>query len=223
MAETFKKETAPGFLHVENRKELRAGGIEHVETCDSHLVTARIHMGRLAVRGAGLTMQKLDAEKGEMTLLGRIDSVQYLGGRRRKNRRLFQEAITVSAGKQVLVFLLMGGALSLFYSACGLLWRPWGKNGQYAGCSMACLPWGLCFYGLFCPCGAGKGASGLTSCGPWRCRFGPWNRLSGGFPGKYGRWARGYPGGGDGLAGENSRKKPHKQKKSLERRNQSSV
>ena len=93
VAETFKKETAPGFLHVENRKELRAGGIEHVETCDSHLVTARIHMGRLAVRGVGLTMQKLDAEKGEMTLLGRIDSVQYLGGGGEKQGGFFRRLL----------------------------------------------------------------------------------------------------------------------------------
>ena len=34
----------------------------------------------------------------------------------------------MNAEKQVLVFLLMGGALSLFYSACGLLWRALGKK-----------------------------------------------------------------------------------------------
>lgn len=57
----------------------------------------------------------------------------------------------------MLAFLLMGGAgtfLQRLWAFCG---GARGKNRQYAGYSMAYLPWGLCFYGLFCPCGAGKG------------------------------------------------------------------
>lgn len=77
------KKNIPGFVHIEDRKELRAGGILDVGICDGRLVTARTGAGRLAVRGMGLTMQKLDSTTGEMVVTGQIDSVQYLGSEKK--------------------------------------------------------------------------------------------------------------------------------------------
>lgn len=129
----------------------------------------------------------------------------------------------MNAGKQVLAFLLMGGALALFYSACGLLWRALGKKQAVRWVLDGVFALGTVLLWFILSLWSGQGASGLTSCGPWALAFWamePGFRWLSGKVWKVGarlsRWGRRFGRG-------KFTKKPHKQKKSLERRNQSSV
>ncbi|HIW14310.1 MAG TPA: hypothetical protein H9691_02570 [Firmicutes bacterium] len=129
----------------------------------------------------------------------------------------------MSAGKQVLVFLLMGGALSLFYSACGLLWRALGAKRAVRWVLDGLFALGAVLLWFILSLWSGQGGVRAYILWPMALSFWamePAFRWLSGKVWKVGarlsRWGRRFGRG-------KFTKKPGKQKKSLERRNQSSV
>lgn len=71
----------PHSLIVENRKSLTATGVSNVESFNEETVVASTGLGDLTVRGAQLSISKLNLETGELTLAGEIASVAYTENR----------------------------------------------------------------------------------------------------------------------------------------------
>lgn len=71
----------PHSLIVENRKTLTATGVSNVESFDDETVVASTGLGDLTVRGAKLSIDKLNLETGELTLNGEIVSITYTENR----------------------------------------------------------------------------------------------------------------------------------------------
>lgn len=65
-------------LNVNGRSGLRASGICEVESYDGNMVVALCEGFRVAIQGSALKVSGFGREKGELTLEGRVDAVQYV-------------------------------------------------------------------------------------------------------------------------------------------------
>lgn len=71
----------PHNLILENRRTLTATGVANVESFDDETIVAITDLGNLTVHGAGLHIDKLNLETGELTLHGEITSMGYTENR----------------------------------------------------------------------------------------------------------------------------------------------
>ncbi len=78
------KSTKPHSLCLDNREVLSLTGVLDVSGFDEQTVSAETSVGRLIVKGANLHISKLSLETGEVTIDGRITSLQYLGDVKQK-------------------------------------------------------------------------------------------------------------------------------------------
>ena len=74
---TEKKIGLPHNLILEDRKKLVVSGVEDVDSFDEQTVVAYTAVGELMIKGAGLHINKLSLETGELTLDGEISSLTY--------------------------------------------------------------------------------------------------------------------------------------------------
>lgn len=87
-------EMPKGKLHnlmLENRSRLSLTGVMDVSGFNEETVSAKTCDGTLIVRGVKLHIDKLNLDTGEVSIDGRINSLQYTGGDTKKSRfsRLF--------------------------------------------------------------------------------------------------------------------------------------
>lgn len=76
MAEVQK----PGAAHrlaLEGRERLSASGIRRVDFFSGELVTAQTDLGQLHIKGEGLHIEALDAERGDLLVTGKVAGVSY--------------------------------------------------------------------------------------------------------------------------------------------------
>jgi len=66
-------------LSLENRAILDLKGVVKVESSDESSILLKTVMGELILAGEGLHIRHLDLERGEVTIGGRFDALQYPG------------------------------------------------------------------------------------------------------------------------------------------------
>ncbi len=73
----FKKADQTHNIIMENRCRLSVSGVEDVDNFDESTVTLITAMGALTVKGAGLRINKLSVDTGEVMIEGDMDSFEY--------------------------------------------------------------------------------------------------------------------------------------------------
>lgn len=68
---------APQNIIIENRGRLSVSGVSDVENFDETQVVLYTSCGLLAIRGAGLHIERLSLETGELAVEGTIDAIEY--------------------------------------------------------------------------------------------------------------------------------------------------
>lgn len=64
-------------LCLEDRKNLRLTGVSEVESFSESVIIARTCMGKVIVKGESLKISKLNVEEGELSVEGKINSIEY--------------------------------------------------------------------------------------------------------------------------------------------------
>ena len=64
-------------LNVKQRNRLTINGVSNIESFDEGYITLEIGEGRIFVEGAGLKIESLSREGGEIQITGRINGVFY--------------------------------------------------------------------------------------------------------------------------------------------------
>ena len=71
----------PHSILITGRERTVIDGVAEVISCDPEVMEAELSECRIALRGSGLRIENFDSAKGRLLLLGRVNSVEYLGGR----------------------------------------------------------------------------------------------------------------------------------------------
>lgn len=69
--------TLPHDLILEGREKLSVTGVNKVLQCDAENAVLDTSKGTLRLRGASLSIESLDLDKGEVKLTGRVDGLEY--------------------------------------------------------------------------------------------------------------------------------------------------
>ena len=69
--------TLPHDLILEGREKLSVTGVNKVLQCDAENAVLDTSKGTLRLRGASLSIESLDIDKGEVKLTGRVDGLEY--------------------------------------------------------------------------------------------------------------------------------------------------
>lgn len=64
-------------LHMDQRQSLTLSGVTGVDSFDEAQVELITLGGALTVRGEGLNMERLDLDRGEVAVTGRVDAIEY--------------------------------------------------------------------------------------------------------------------------------------------------
>jgi sporulation protein YabP len=67
----------PHHLILHGRERLMISGVSDVESFDEEGIVCKTTQGVLLVRGAGLRVDKLSLEGGDLSVEGRVDSLLY--------------------------------------------------------------------------------------------------------------------------------------------------
>lgn len=78
------KTPKPHCVTVDNRETLTVTGVSDVPGFDEQTVNLLTSMGTLIVKGESLHINKLSLESGEVSVTGKVNSLQYLGDVRSK-------------------------------------------------------------------------------------------------------------------------------------------
>lgn len=82
-------EMPKGKLHhlmLENRSRLSLTGVQDVNGFNEETVSVKTCDGTLLVRGEKLHIDKLNLDTGEVSVDGRVNSLQYIGSNQKKSR-----------------------------------------------------------------------------------------------------------------------------------------
>jgi len=71
----------PHRLEVEDRKRASFTGVTEVIAFEPSKVNLMTDYGQVVIKGAGLHVNRLSVDKGELDLDGRIDSLAYVEGK----------------------------------------------------------------------------------------------------------------------------------------------
>ena len=64
-------------LHLEDRRQLRIGGVKEVISFDDGGAVVLTENGELSVEGEGIRISNLDKDSGEIEITGKIDAMIY--------------------------------------------------------------------------------------------------------------------------------------------------
>ncbi len=67
-------------LEMEDRKNLTLTGVKSIESFDSEEFLVETSLGFLLITGKGLSLGKMDTEKGDLLIKGIIESMTYVSG-----------------------------------------------------------------------------------------------------------------------------------------------
>ena len=71
------EQALPHDLILEGRNRLTATGVRRVLRCDAEGAALLTSKGTLELTGAELSITSLDLDQGEVTLAGRVDTLEY--------------------------------------------------------------------------------------------------------------------------------------------------
>ncbi len=63
---------------LKNREKVIVSGAAEVDSFDEHQVVLITELGVLVIKGNGLHIQSLNVESGDVSVTGRVDSVDYI-------------------------------------------------------------------------------------------------------------------------------------------------
>lgn len=75
--DNLKKMEQTHHLIMEGREKLSLSGVEDVESFDENMIVMYTSKGLLTIRGAGLHIERLSLEGGEVNVEGFVDSLEY--------------------------------------------------------------------------------------------------------------------------------------------------
>ena len=73
-----KKILSPHSLMLENRQNVKMTGIKDIKSFDEKEILLFTEAGKLLIKGEELHVKRLNLEKGEADLEGKVDSLTYL-------------------------------------------------------------------------------------------------------------------------------------------------
>lgn len=82
-------ETPNGKKHtlmLDNRRRLVLSGAVEVNGFNEETISVKTTAGTLIIKGAGMHIDRLDLETGDVTVNGTVNSMQYIGGGNRGSR-----------------------------------------------------------------------------------------------------------------------------------------
>ena len=74
-------------LSLISRKELLITGVKNIDSFDSAEFLIQTSLGFLHIKGANLTLDKMDNENNELTIKGQIDSLSYVSNQKGKESK----------------------------------------------------------------------------------------------------------------------------------------
>ncbi len=76
-------------ITMEERRNMTVSGVEDVDSFDEDKIVAYTTEGVMTVKGAGMRINRLNVEKGEMEIEGEIDSIEYAEGHKSEKGSFF--------------------------------------------------------------------------------------------------------------------------------------
>ena len=92
----IKFETNPYHrVMMSDRKSLELSGVKQIDSFDANEFLLETSQGWCNIAGRDLILDKLDTEKGEVSIRGLVDAIEYLNNKQGKStegffKRLFQ-------------------------------------------------------------------------------------------------------------------------------------
>ena len=80
-------------VNITSRKNINITGVKKIENFDEHEFLLETNMGYLLIKGNNLEIIKLDTYQGDVSIKGKIDSLNYLekGEKNQKNESVFSK------------------------------------------------------------------------------------------------------------------------------------
>ncbi len=75
--EEKRSKPGPHHLTLEDRSKLTISGVEDVDSFDENAIAMSTTQGLLLIRGAGLHIEKLSLDGGDLAVEGTVDSITY--------------------------------------------------------------------------------------------------------------------------------------------------
>lgn len=74
------------LISIEERKNLNLTGVKKIESFDSETFLLETVMGYLIIKGEELEIVKLDTFQGNVQIKGKINSITYVEGSKKKDK-----------------------------------------------------------------------------------------------------------------------------------------
>ena len=92
MDRLIENNTVGNIININDRKSIVITGVKKIESFDNEEFLLNTALGVLLLKGNGLEMIKLDTLEGNVSIKGRIDSLQYLdNAEKNKESSLFNK------------------------------------------------------------------------------------------------------------------------------------
>lgn len=76
-------------IRVFSRRRIELTGIEEVESFTENAIVLLSKLGSVSIEGEGLKIESFSTEKGELVILGKMDSLYYFGGETKEKQGFF--------------------------------------------------------------------------------------------------------------------------------------
>ena len=80
-------------INITQRKNITISGVKKIENFDENEFLLETNMGYLLIKGKNLEIIKLDTYQGDVSIKGKIDSLNYLeeSNKKQKNESVFSK------------------------------------------------------------------------------------------------------------------------------------
>jgi len=86
-------EPADQDVRIFSRKRMELTGIGEVESFTDNTIVMHSALGSVSVEGENLKIESFSTDKGELIIIGRIDSLYYYAGESTEKRGLFSRLL----------------------------------------------------------------------------------------------------------------------------------
>ena len=90
MTNTIKFETNPYHnVVIKDRKLIEISGVRVIDSLDSQEFLMETTQGWLLIKGKDLVLEKMDTDRGDVTVRGMIESMQYIDNKKSSDKEGF--------------------------------------------------------------------------------------------------------------------------------------
>ena len=90
MTNTIKFETNPYHnVVIKDRKYIEISGVRIIDSLDSQEFLMETTQGWLLIKGKDLVLEKMDTDRGDVTIRGMIESLQYIDNKKSSDKEGF--------------------------------------------------------------------------------------------------------------------------------------